>query len=919
MKYSKSSKSSGWVWVGVVSCVGVAVIGTVLLLQPASVKLELEPVAKQTVNENEALKVTLVASVKGAPENTLKYGIIAGPPGSKINPKTGVFSWKPTEAQGPQTYKVELGVKTTGTQKAQASRKFSIDVEEVNEAPVVLDVGDQTVAAGETLSIVVRGTDPDKPAKDLEYRFGTQMPRAARLDPASGSFEWTAPESSDEHDEIVEIIVTEAGEPAGLKTESKFKIHVTPLASAAARFAATLKESGLPVEPVIGEAPLGFNGVRKAFEINGQTVTVLEYDAPATAEADLKQVSPDGQTLFGEAHQWSETTQIYHAGQLIVLYSGAESKILEALEKQLKSPVITAEAKRPEPMPEKPTAGQLSVSEKLGQELAALLKEKKLLNKKEYPTIRKLFARQFAEQNAEMLKPIYEGEGAALRKWFDEHSDHQDEFYIAIAPEDDLTKALSVLIQLHQKHPRQFEDYFALAIATAVTWDNDAGIYDFSRECKRTHAVFPEDLLTAAENFQYFIETEKVMQGRAQYLPWEFLKHMINHRTARGEREWALKNYGASREGFGKCYSQVPYDKEMLRTESKVCKLDGQDYTLQNLLNIGGVCSQQADFASRVGKSIGVPAEYVSGEGRFGGRHAWVMWVELKQVTKTGIVFSLESHGRYFGDHYYVGTILDPQTGQRITDRQLELRLHASGLNPLAYRQSNLIMSAYPVLREAMEWNIKDEISFLNDVIEMSPGNEQAWQAVARLARDGKIEPSSYRVMTAMLSKLFVTFGKFPDFTWTVFDDLVAYQKNTKQRNRYFEQLVQMYEAAGRPDLACEARILLSDYLLEEGKTKEVVAGLAFTIKKFPDEGVFVPKLLDKLETVAANIKGADAAVLQLYQELIALIPPKRGTSVSTYYLAMLKRASEKFKAAGQLQQAQAYAAQADQLKASSN
>jgi glycosyltransferase involved in cell wall biosynthesis len=38
----------------------------------------------------------------------------------------------------------------------------------------------------------------------------------------------------------------------------------------------------------------------------------------------------------------------------------------------------------------------------------------------------------------------------------------------------------------------------------------------------------------------------------------------------------------------------------------------------------GGVCAMQADFAARVAKSLGVPAEYVGGEANSGGLHAWL-------------------------------------------------------------------------------------------------------------------------------------------------------------------------------------------------------------------------------------------------------------------------------------------------------
>jgi len=62
-----------------------------------------------------------------------------------------------------------------------------------------------------------------------------------------------------------------------------------------------------------------------------------------------------------------------------------------------------------------------------------------------------------------------------------------------------------------------------------------------------------------------------------------------------------------------------------------------------------------------------------------------------------------------------------------------------------------------------------------------------------------------------VLDKLFITFARVPDFTWKVFDDLAAYQPDAKQRNAMFVRLCGLYEAAERPDLACEARLKLAD------------------------------------------------------------------------------------------------------------
>ncbi len=227
MSRPQSSKNLPLLIVGGVVLVAGLVVGATMLLQPPPVKVTLELIAKQTIDEEEVLTVTPVAHVVGAPEKDLKYRLIAGPKGSKINPRTGVFTWQPSEAQGPESHPVELGVATTGTQKVQASRKFTIVVNEVNTAPVILDVGEQTVAAGETLKFLIRASDSDEPPQALEYRFGKAVPTGARLDPNSGSFEWTPPESSKEHDEPVDVIVAESDEQNGLKSDVKFKIHVT--------------------------------------------------------------------------------------------------------------------------------------------------------------------------------------------------------------------------------------------------------------------------------------------------------------------------------------------------------------------------------------------------------------------------------------------------------------------------------------------------------------------------------------------------------------------------------------------------------------------------------------------------------------------------------------------------------------------
>ena len=892
---------------------GIAILGVAALwfMSGKPVRLVLDAVGDQTVDEEATIKVSLKATADGLKPGEWTFGLVAGPPGAKVDPRSGTFTWTPGEDQGPEEHSVTVAVQAKGT-RAQDKQSFKITVKEVNQSPVVTDIPAQKASAGETVRVTIKAKDSDKPAQTLVHRLKSG-PEGAKVDAASGVFTWTVPESGATGEQSVEIVVADAATD-GAEASTRFTIQLEPPASPALRLIAALQGTGLKVETTVGVALPGFTGVASHFAIGEELLTLLEYESDESAREDAAQVTDGGQMLFGEPAAWKSKTSLYRREKLIAVYDGDAPRVVKTINGIFGEPFVVAAISKVIPIPEKPV--EKTIDEKLIDALVKLHEQHNLTGKKDYPGVRKVCAEFLEKQNELLLTRLGEGDGAEFKKWFDEHTDFKEEFLIAVAREDDLAAAWKILQTLHQKFPAKLNDYGQLAIAVALTWDNAGNVDHYTDHQQRTHSKMPVGLLGAVENFEYYVDAAAVMQGRAQFLPWEFLVYLINHKTPRAEREWAVANYVPKRTMFGKCYADVAYDNEMLRTESRTCKLDGKDYSLPNIRQFGGVCAMQADFASRVGKSIGVPSEYVAGESNGGELHAWVMWVEVKQATRTSIAFTLESHGRYRGDKYYVGTLRDPQTGRGITDRELELRLQGVGLSPVAFHHAKLVMQAYPQLQQKLDLKPAQQIAFLNEIIDLCPGNEEAWKQVATLAREGRIGSDSNRQMTAMFDKFFRTFANFPDFTLKVFDDLVQYQKNPKQRNKYYLQLVQMYEVGGRPDLACEARLQLSNYLLEEGNTKDVIDGLAFTIKKFPDEGRYVPKLLDKLEQVCAQIKGADQQLLRFYLEFIPLIPPKRGDDPSPYCMRMLERAIEKFTAAGQVQQAQLFTIQLAKLKA---
>ena len=110
--------------------------------------------------------------------------------------------------------------------------------------------------------------------------------------------------------------------------------------------------------------------------------------------------------------------------------------------------------------------------------------------------------------------------------------------------------------------------------------------------------------------------------------------------------------------------------------------------------------------------------------------------------------------------------------------------------------------------------------------------------------------------------------------------------------------MVAAYEQLGRPDLACEARLKLVDYQSDGRDNKKAFNGLAFTVRKFPDEGRYVPRMITRMQEVARDIKGGDSLMARFYLEILPRVPARRGDEVSSYCVKLHEQAVEYLKEA---------------------
>jgi hypothetical protein len=147
----------------------------------------LATIQPQTVNEGALLTFTASATDADIPANPLTYSLISAPGGASINASTGVFTWTPTEAQGPGTFNFTVRV---GDGTLTHDRSVSVTVNEVSMAPVLATIPPQTVEEGNLLTFTASATDTDLPANNLTYSL-IGAPAGTYINGSTGVFIWT--------------------------------------------------------------------------------------------------------------------------------------------------------------------------------------------------------------------------------------------------------------------------------------------------------------------------------------------------------------------------------------------------------------------------------------------------------------------------------------------------------------------------------------------------------------------------------------------------------------------------------------------------------------------------------------------------------------------------------------------------------
>jgi hypothetical protein len=284
-----------------------------------------------------------------------------------------------------------------------------------------------------------------------------------------------------------------------------------------------------------------------------------------------------------------------------------------------------------------------------------------------------------------------------------------------LSPRDDPRGALQVLLKLAEANPADLHEYAALGVAYALVFDEP-----FPRDWP--HAQVPQSAvpfgdLDVVKRFQFYVQSNRdhKLELDPTQLSVDNLKHLVDSKVRLSELAYAQQNT-IPYDHFEQAFFSIRYDDSRI-SGSMAFTWPNPAYTLADIEKDGGICVDQAYYATELGKGRGIPTIYFIGQGTDGG-HAWFGY-----LTRDG-KWNLDC-GRYESQNYPHGYALDPQTWQVVDDTTLA---------NLAKNDDAATETSEQPARNAIAWaRLHSGTPLFQQALEqarsLSPELAEAWQA----------------------------------------------------------------------------------------------------------------------------------------------------------------------------------------------
>jgi hypothetical protein len=418
----------------------------------------------------------------------------------------------------------------------------------------------------------------------------------------------------------------------------------------------------------------------------------------------------------------------------------------------------------------------------------------------------------------------------------------------------------------------------------------------------RPHYVRQPAPSSMLESFRWYTDGNIAFRYDLKVMPMEMCRYLADTQLSLAERRWALARFASTPE-LPEVYFQVQYDMDYFfkGAPKKIAKVD---YTLANLLQYGGICVDQAYFASEVCKALGMPAAIVAGHNAAGEPHAWVACVKARRQGRLTLVEWDANTARYDEQRFYKGDVVDPASGKPIPDSQLlllgvaaqlpaERREEADAATALAAMVAEAIKADSNELKSAPKIGPALVEQLLIEAVSRNLAHRQVWELTIRLRKAGELS-------TECLDRLFDflighTAKDYPDYGCEMVLQIVPTYEASR-REKIYLAAADVY--SHRPDLHARLMTALGDDYALQGKKDQALA----TYKQVMGAH---HELTEVLLTAAARAEdlllggGHRDAAIQMYSQLFAQShqPDAEGAQAADYpqsaYYQIGRRLSE--------------------------
>jgi hypothetical protein len=485
----------------------------------------------------------------------------------------------------------------------------------------------------------------------------------------------------------------------------------------------------------------------------------------------------------------------------------------------------------------------------------------------------------FALRLARQLKNLPPQARDQLLPFLRKHQNLASTLVFLIRPDQERPVSVySLLDKLREKRGEQLETYASLASAICVVQHKPFTVHINENQVKSADAI---DL------FDYYVQNESRMFFGIRNVPAELLMYVVDTTASISEMNWALNKY-AGDANVGRLFFDIKYDYDYLkRGTDKTVTVKG--YNLPNILKFGGICADQAYFATAVGKAIGVPTAYDTGTSAEAA-HAWVGFLQYNG--KVGI-WNFNS-GRYEDYQGVRGSVLDPLSRQNIPDSYVSLlseiigtkavdRQTAVALTDAAERLSEINGKTSDVTAPPSDAVVKGtfalkpratdvaaQLGLIELALQESVAYAPAWFAVRDLAVDKKLSLADKQHWSDLLLRLGAR--KYPDFTLAVLMPMAETIDDPQEQDTLLSRMLPLFSS--RMDLS--ASILMAQAHLWESQNQPNRAGLSYmqVIQRYTNSGPFVLAALNGAEKMLKSTNRADQVPLLYGQAWSKTVKP---------------------------------------------